>query len=662
MDSARPHVASVVDALIATEDHRFWQHGGVDWRRILAAGVFTLGGDRQGGSTITQQLARNVFPEQIGHARTATRKLKELITAIKLEHAYSKREILEAYLNTVPFHYNAFGIEMAARTYFDKPASVLSVNEAATLVGMLKGTSAYNPVRNPQRAVDRRNVVLSQMVRYGNLRQDQYERLSLKPLALHFARQDQGNSLAPHFADAVRRWLLGWGEMLGYDLDADGLVVHTALDPALQRLANQAVAHQLADLQAVADVEWGRQGGQLLSTRPEPYRQAPRKVEPFAYFWRAHPDTLDAFIRESPEFASLVDDGVAKDDALARLRADAAFIDALVADKTRLEGGLVAVDPATGQVRAWVGSRDYATDSFDHVQQARRQPGSTFKPFVYGAALEAGMDPRLEFRTRAVSIELPGGQVWRPRDVEAPARETATLEEGLVYSLNSVTAQVIDRVGADKVAGFAQRAGVRESRLDAVPSLALGTSPVTLLEMVSAYGTIASLGAYHAPLLVTRIDDARGHLLARFSAPPGDAPPRAFKPDVAIELIEMLRRVVDRGTGRAVRDTFGIHADVAGQDRDHAEQHRWLVHSHAPEPRRRGLGRLRRSAHRHARRILGQGAHNALRLTGDFMRQAIEQRAIDERAGFPSRAGVGIQSLLQRAGDVFRNLFRFGSN
>lgn len=652
----------VVDALISTEDHRFWQHGGVDWWRSLSAVAHTIAGDRQGGSTITQQLARNAFPEDIGRAHTATRKLKELITAIKLERAYGKREILETYLNTVSFHYNAFGIEMAARTYFGKPASALTVAEGATLVGLLKGTRLYNPVLNPERALERRNVVLAQMVKHGKLEPAVFARLSRRPLRLDFVRQDLESGPAPHFADAVRRWLVGWGELLGYDLYADGLVLQSTIDPRLQRLANQAVDRQLDALQAVADVEWATAGDKLLSTRLEPYRQAQRKTEPFAHFWASRSELVDNFIGESPEYAALLDNGTSKADALATLRADAAYMAALRKRKTRLEAGLVVLDPASGHVRAWVGSRDFATDGFDHVQQARRQPGSTFKPFVYGAALEAGMDPQREFRSRNVAIRLPDGTQWRPRDMAAPAPGgRVTLEDGLVQSRNSVTAQLIDEIGATKVVGFAQRLGVRESKLEAVPSLALGTSPVTLLEMASAYGSIAALGEYHAPLLVTRISDAQGHLLAQFE-PAADAPhERVLAPEVAAQLIDMLRAAVDRGTGRGIRDTFGIQVDVAGKTgttQNNTDGWFILMRPNLVAGAWVGFNDPRvtlRSEH------WGQGAHNALPVVGDFMRQALAEGAVDARGEFPSRLGVGIQSLLRRAGETLRGWFGIGS-
>ena len=651
-----PHV---VDALIATEDHRFWQHPGFDWRRSLSAVAHTVGGDRQGGSTITQQLARNFFPAEIGRAPTATRKLKEVITALKLERAYSKKEILETYLNTVSFHYNAFGIEMAARTYFNKPAGQLTVAEGATLVGLLKGTRAYNPVTNPERALERRNVVLAQMVKHGKLGKSDYDRLSRRPLRLTFTRQDIDSGPAPHFADAVRRWLVGWSELLGYDVYGDGLVVQSTLDVGLQRLANQAVARQLDALQAVADVEWGRASERLLSTRVDAYRQARRNVAPFAHFWASRPELIDAFVRESPEYANLIDAGQSKDDALARLHADAPFMEALRTRKTRLETGFVAIDPANGHVLAWVGSRDFATDGFDHVQLARRQPGSTFKPFVYGAALESGMDPGREFQNRRVSIRLPDGAIWRPRDMAAGAGGTASLEDGLVHSRNTVTAQVIEQVGPDKVVQFARRMGVRESRLDAVPSLALGTSPVTLLEMTSAYATLASLGEYRAPVMVTRISDASGKVLAQIAPPPGQAPERVLKSETATQLVDMLRAAIDRGTGQGIRNVHGIEADVAGKTgttQNNTDGWFILMRPNLVAGAWVGFNDPRvtlRSDH------WGQGAHNALHVVGDFTRHALNLGAVDARAEFPSR-GVNLQALFKRAGDTLRGWLGLG--
>ena len=649
-----------LDALIATEDHRFFQHCGIDWRRTLASVWHTLRGDRQGGSTLTQQLARNAYPEQVGRSATLTRKLKEMITALKIEARWSKREILEAYLNSTPFLYNAVGLEMAARTYFDKPAAQLDLLEGATLVGMLKGTRAYNPVLNPQRARERRNVVLAQMVRHGKLPQKTYEALARRPLKIDFARQDLDDSPAPHFADAVRRFVQDWAAPLGYDLLADGLVIRSTLDPKLQQLAAAAVARQADALQAVADVEWAAPGTRLLATSAAPYRQARAKVVPFAHFFAARPELLDAFIRESPEFAARIEAGAAREAAAAELRADPAFMAALRERKTRLEAGLVALDPASGRVKAWVGSRDHALDRFDHVQQARRQPGSTFKPFVYGAALEAGVDPRRRFSARRVALVLPGGERWRPRDsgeASDNGDDEISLEDGLVYSRNTVAAQLVAEIGPQPIAGLARRLGVRDSPLDAVPSLALGTSPVSLLEMASSYATLAALGQRHEPLLVERITDRDGRLLARFDAP---AEP-VLREEIAVRLIDMLRGAVDRGTGRALRERWGLRADLAGKTgttQNNTDGWFLLMHPQLVVGAWVGFNDPRvtmRSDH------WGQGGHNALHLVGDFTAQAIAARAIDPAAQFPRPPADGLGQVFSRIGAAFRRLFGFGS-
>jgi penicillin-binding protein 1A len=329
---------------------------------------------------------------------------------------------------------------------------------------------------------------------------------------------------------------------------------------------------------------------------------------------------------------------------------------ALRAHKTRLEAGFVAIDPRNGWVRALVGSREFQADRYDHVLQAHRQPGSIFKPFVYGAALEAGMDPGREFQDRAVAIRLPDGGIWRPGDVGGASGRNLSLEEGLVYSRNSVTVQVIEAVGPGKVVQFAQRMGVRESALDAVPSLALGTSPVTLLEMVSAYGTIAALGEYRPPVLVTRVSDHQGKVLAEFAPQTGQAregvTERVLDPGVAVQLIDMLRGVVDRGTGRGIREVYGIRADVAGKTgttQNHTDG--WFVLMHPELVTGAWVGfndpRVRlRSDH------WGEGAHNALHVVGDFMQHALGERVLDANAEFPTRGTVA--GTLRRFGERLR--------
>jgi len=550
---------NVINALIATEDHRFYQHHGIDLRRTAGAVLSTLSGDLQGGSTITQQLARNLYPEEIGRATSITRKIKEAITALKIEAVYSKAEILETYLNTVPFLYNAFGIEMAAQTYFDKSADRLDVLESATLIGMLKGTSYYNPVLNPARAKERRNLVLAQMAKRGKLDPARLEALSKRPLKLDFERQVEPLGAAPHVAQHLRKWLITWADSKGYNIHSDGLRVRTTLDANIQKLANQAVARQMAQLQKLADGQ--RKAGQ---------------------------------------------------------------------ERAVLQVGFLAVDPRNGAVRAWVGSRDFAHEQFDHVSQARRQPGSTFKPFVYGAAFMQGLSPSFALIDQPVAIASGGGDVWTPSDATPPTGQPTTLRDGLVYSKNTITAQLMQKVGPAKVGQLAKAMGIRQSKLDLVPSLALGTSPVTLLEMVAAYGTIANGGRYMLPVLVAQVEDHQGNILEKFAAvtEPEPAMPRAD----SLTLVDVMRGVIDQGTGIAIRQRYGIQADVAGKTgttQDNTDG--WFIMMH---PQLVAGTRVGFNDNSVTMGNWGQGARSALPIVGEVFQGAFRNRWLDENAEF----------------------------
>ena len=628
LNQVSPHV---IDALIATEDHRFYQHYGVDLRRTASGIARAFIGDMEGGSTLTQQLARNLYPEEIGRQRTITRKIKETITAIKIEYAYTKKEILETYLNTMPFLYNAFGIEMAARTYFDKPARKLNVIESATLIAMLKGTSYYNPVLNPERARRRRNVVLSQMVKRGVLSQANFDALKTRPIRLDFERQQEAIGPAPHLAAHIRKWLIDWADRNDFNIYSDGFIVHTTIDSRLQAVANQAVNRQMEGLQAVADVEWGLSSERLISSSTGSYVDMRRRVQPFAHFWKTKAGLVDVFIRESAAYRSAVASGTAPDDALAQLKSNSEFMAKLRAEKTRLQAGFVAIDPTTGDIKAWVGSRDFKTDQYDHVAQARRQPGSTFKAFVYGAALEHGMSPYKRFTDRAVEIRLPDGSVWRPSDLSQPSGRQMTAREGLIYSKNTITAQVMQETGAKKTAELARSMGVNQSRLDEVPALALGTSPVTPLEMVSAYSTIAAGGDYRQPIFITRITDKSGNVLAEYK----NESKRVMSEKTVENLTEMLRGVIDQGTGQALRMRFTVRGDIAGKTgttQNNTDGWFILMHPRLVAGSWVGFNDPRVTMRSN---YWGEGGHNALLVVGDFFQQTLASRLIDGGARYP---------------------------
>ncbi|SAK80560.1 peptidoglycan glycosyltransferase [Caballeronia hypogeia] len=601
----------VIDALISTEDRRFYSHHGIDFKRTAGAALRTFSGDRQGGSTLTQQLARNLYPEEIGRSQTLTRKVKEAITAFKIEAVYSKDEILETYLNTVPFLYNAFGIEMAARTYFGKSAGQLDVLESATLIGMLKGNSYYNPVMNPERALERRNIVLGQMVKFGHLPAAKLDALSKRPLRIDFERQTEEPGRAPHFAQQLRKWLIAWADDNDYNIYSDGLVVRTTIDSRLQSMATSALALQGNQLQSIANAAWGGRGGCA----------------------NANPDLAHAFIRETDQYRALRTSGSNDADAIKKLGADRAFMQTLCESKTRVQAAFVALDPRNGQIKAWVGSRDFTQDPFDHVAQARRQPGSTFKPFVYGAAFAHGAKPADTFIDQAVEIPVNGAETWRPTDDSPPTGKPVSLRDGIAYSKNRITAQLMQEVGPGRVARLARDMGVRESHLDVVPSLALGTSPVTLKEMVSAYGTIANDGSYLEPLLVTRIENKDGDVLAQFES----SPERALSIDATRKLIDVMRDVINRGTGTTIRTRFGIRADVAGKTgttQDNADGWFILMQPQLVAGAWVGFNDSRVTLRSD---YWGQGAHSALPIVGDFMQRSLRSHLIDARARFDTQ-------------------------
>ena len=615
---------NVITALVATEDHRFYDHYGLDFKRTASAILSTATGDTQGGSTITQQLARNLYPEAIGRAPTLTRKLKELITSFKIEAVYTKDEILETYLNTVPFLYNAYGIEMAARTYFDKSADELDVLQSATLVGMLKGTSYYNPVSSPERALQRRNTVLSQLVKHNKLPAAQLAALKTAPLKIDFERQTEELGAAPHLSQQLRRWLIEWADRNDYNIYADGLVLHTTIDSRLQDMANEAVTLQGDKMQKIIDGEWRLNAGWAAPKAAKGKLSAQR-------------EQVMGFVRDSREYKSAMAAGTGAEQAMSQLLADDGFMQKLRDDKLRVQAGFMALDPGTGQIRAWVGSRDFADDQFDHVSQARRQPGSTFKPFVYGAAFEDGKKPSDGYMDKAIEISLGNGAFWRPGDAGGPSGAWMSLRQGLMYSKNTITAQVMQAVGPAHVARLARDMGVRSSTLDEVPALALGTSPVTLKEMVSSYATLANDGNYVETMLVTKVADRNGVVLESFEP---KRPETVMATPVAQSLLDVLRGVVDQGTGTGIRGRFGIRADVAGKtgtSQDNTDGWFILMHPQLVAGAWVGFNDSRITMGN----SWGPGAQSALPVVGEFYRQAIKAKIVDAAVRFVAPKGVG---------------------
>jgi penicillin-binding protein 1A len=625
-----PHA---INALIATEDHRFYDHWGIDLFRTASIPFHVLLGDPQGGSTISQQLARNLYNKRIGYEVTLARKLKEWVTAVKLERRYTKEEIIEMYLNTVEFGFNAWGLEAAARTFFGKAPIDLDELESATLVGMLNGITRYNPVRNPENSRRRRNVVLGQMVKNGYLDRQFLETHREDSVRTSFQSSELTASLAPYFAEHVRGWLNRWAADNGYDVYEDGLVVYTTLDSRMQKVAEDALQAQMVCLQAVVDFEWSRTSSGVWSTDACEYTKE-TGYEPFGHFWSSQPGLLDQLIRESDRYRSVRRSGMAPDEATVALRTNAAFVDSLKAAKTRLEAGFVALDPHSGYVKAWVGGRDLATDWFDHVDKAARQPGSTFKPFVYTAAIDNGWSPYYTLLDDTLRYVDAAGNVWSPGNTGGMSGRMVTLREGLAQSKNTVTARLMLEVGPQEVSFIARRMGIK-SPLEEVMSLALGTSDVTLLEMATAYSTLANGGLRYEPTAVTRIEDRAGNVLYEAAT----APREALSEQTAYTMVDMLRGVITEGTGMRIRGQFGLtRHDLAGKTGTTQESaDGWFMMMHPDLVMGSWVGfNDRRFTFRTD--WWGQGAHTALLIVGDFFRALIdlEDTPIDESARFPS--------------------------
>ena len=566
LDSISPRV---VQALVAAEDRRYYDHWGVDVRRVLSSTAKTLAGSTQGGSTITMQFARNAFPD-LADDFALTRKVKEWVLAYSLENVHDKRSILEMYLNTVPFLYNAFGIEAAAQTYFNKHAGDLDAGEAATLVGMLKANSFYNPVdrvrvperiRRPlrlaqtDRSRERRNVVLDQMVKAGYLDGAVYESMRERPTRLRFKPIARDDFFAPYFAGQAREELEAWAERRGINLYQAGLRVYTTLDPRLQDAAERAVEQETRKLQRAANQQW--RSSSYTDSTGRSVRQ-----DPLGRLLRQRPEVLAQFVRQSEEYGELVRAGQPAEAVFDSLLVDPAFQDTLRTRMTAVEAGFIAIEPSTRAIRAYVGGRGFGDKQFDHVADARRQPGSTFKPFVYAAALENGFTPSSGIRDAWFSWRDPvSGDVWRPRNSGRVSGRMFTLREALKWSKNTVTARLITdkRVGPEKVAALARRAGIN-SPLLAVPSLGLGTSEVTLLELSAAYATFADGGRYRAPMILERIEDRDGNVVVEFRPKPSRA---AVEPKAAYDLLGMMQGVVQGGTGTGM-NRYGIGGFTLG--------------------------------------------------------------------------------------------------
>jgi penicillin-binding protein 1A len=519
---------NLINALIATEDVRFYSHHGVDFYSFFTSMLSTAKGDKRGGSTITQQLAKNLFETRkkksqglIRHVpflRTKVYKCKEWLTAFEIEHVYSKREILTLYLNTVPFGNNSYGIKTATLKFFNKTPDKVDADEAATLIGMLKATSTYNPINNPERSTQRRNVVLGQMEKNGYLSAEDYAADTAKQLTLDLSYVEDNSQGDSYLREAVERWLKKWCRENDYNLYTDGLKIYTTIDSRLQQYAEEAVAEKMKMLQKRFDDLWGKKNPWrdfsgheikdfvLKAEENLPiYKKLQRKY---------HGDTLEMnkYFEAKKRMTVFTWNGD-KDTTFSS-------VDSIKYYTRILNTGMMTIEPSTGQIKVWVGGIDYHHFKYDHVNQAKRQAGSTFKPFAYVTALDNGFTPCDKFTDKPVSIKYMDGnrqEVWAPNNADFKfSYQDMSLRWAMGKSVNSITAQVTQAVGWDKIVQYAHKLGI-ESPLKSVPSVSLGSNDVSVYEMVRAYSTFLNKGVKIDPLLVTKITDQDGNVIQEFT-------------------------------------------------------------------------------------------------------------------------------------------------
>jgi len=628
---------NVINALIATEDARFYEHSGIDFRAIFRVlwGVAT-GTSKGGGSTITQQLAKNLFPRKSNRTfwETVMVKFKEWITAIKLERNYSKEEILAMYLNTVDFGSQSFGIKSAAKTYFNKEPAQLNPEEAALLIGILKAPTWFSPVRNPVRAIERRNTVLFQMQRYDYISKPEYDSLRAVPLDMSaFRIQDHTSGLATYFREYLRGWLTDWcnthkkEDGTEYSLYRDGLRVHTTINYSMQEYAEKAVATYLGkELQPAFFAHWKGQ-----PSAPFVFEKTDERKE--------INNLLISAMRRTDRYASLKAEGYKEDDIIKEFKVKNRMkvftwkgerdtimtpFDSIRYYKFFLQCGLMSMDPHTGEVRAYVGGIDYRHFQYDHVKFSKRQVGSTFKPFLYTLAMQEGESPCARYPNVQPVIELDNGDVWAPENSSDERRgEQVTLKWALANSNNWISGQLIRKYSPSAVVAMAHKMGVT-SDIPAVYSIALGSCDISLYEMVGAMSVFANKGVYTEPFFITKIEDKDGNLIQDFRPKKQEA----ISEETAYLMLQLMQGVVNYGTGIRLKYKYGFDNPIAGKTGTTQNQSDgWFMGITPDLVSGVWVGCEDRSAHFRTL-ALGQGANTALPIWALYMQQVYADPAL----------------------------------
>lgn len=558
MGNVSPHV---IHALIATEDARFYEHNGVDYRSLMRVFFKTiLLGDESagGGSTISQQLAKNLYPRgDYRFMSLAVNKIREMIIATRLESIYSKEEILNLYLNTVPFSDNVFGIEAASAHFFSKKSIDLQVHEAALLVGSLKGNSLYNPRTNPEAALKRRDIVMHLMFNEGYITGQDLEIYTHKPISLKLTTVKQ-QRFAEYFLDRISieaKKILSaqHTEESEYNLYTDGLRIYTTLDKTMQRYAESALKRNMKKLQGDFNSHWK-------SRKP----------------WDKNELILKRAVMATPQYKALKQEGVPESEIRSKLaekrkmevftwngpkEVEFSTLDSVKHYLMILHAGLLAVDPHTGYVKAWVGGINHQFFKYDHVNiHTKRQVGSTFKPFVYATALEEGISPCQYYKASQETF-VENTREWKPSNADDSYEGKYSMEGALQNSVNTISVKILEDVGVEKVIDNCKALGI-ESHIPPYPSIALGTPSISLFEMAGAYSVFANGGKVVEPVFLLKIEDRQGNVLWEAEE---NEPQKVLSKETAMVMVEMMKGVVNEGTAVRLRKRYGLTNDFAGK-------------------------------------------------------------------------------------------------
>ncbi len=553
----------LIDALVSIEDERFFDHSGIDYRSLFRVAVKTIllqDESAGGGSTISQQLAKNLYPRsESGKIGLVVHKVKEMIIARRLETVFDKKEVLQHYLNTVSFGDNTFGIESASLKFFNKHTRELQTEEAATLVGMLKATYDYNPRIFPESGKNRRDLVLYSMAKNDYVSEEQRDSLTDLPLKLDYREYEYNSGLAPYFREEVRKRLMAWSKDQKeqgneYNIYTSGLKVYTTLDFKMQKGAEEAMVEHMSHLQEQFEKSYGK--------------NAP---------WLTNKTLMDKIIRGSIPYKKMIKNGISPQQAIDSMNqkrtmtlaswegekeTEASIIDSITHYTKFLNTGSLSMDPHTGEVKTWIGGVNYKYYKYDHVSQSKRQVGSAFKPIVYMAALESGMDPCSYFSAEEVTYKNLEG--WSPGNSgdKDEVYLNYSMKEALSNSVNTVAVKVLEKTGITKVISQANKMGI-DASLPKQPSLALGTGEIGLNQMAGAYCSFVNDGIPMEPFFLKSISDNNDSILETFS--PATPLKAAFSKENGEIILEMMKSTVNEGTAARIRSEYGLKNDIAGK-------------------------------------------------------------------------------------------------